>query len=66
MALAPDTPQAVDHDIDDPVVAAYAAGIDRTLIVEQLRRTPTERILAMMRVLQLSEELRAAIQKRRK
>jgi len=28
----------------DPVVEAYKAGIDRTLLVEQLRRTPEERM----------------------
>jgi hypothetical protein len=28
----------------DPVVEAYKPGIDRTLLVEQLRRTPEERM----------------------
>jgi hypothetical protein len=28
----------------DPVVQAYKPGIDRTLLVEQLRRTPEERL----------------------
>lgn len=28
----------------DPVVEAYKPGIDQTLIVEQLRRTPEERM----------------------
>jgi hypothetical protein len=28
----------------DPVVHAYKAGIDQTLVAEQLRRTPEERL----------------------
>jgi hypothetical protein len=28
----------------DPVIEAYKPGIDRTLLVEQLRRTPEERL----------------------
>jgi hypothetical protein len=28
----------------DPVVQAYKPGIDQTLLVEQLRRTPEERL----------------------
>lgn len=44
----------------DPVVEAYKAGIDTSLLAEQLRRTPTERVQAMMAMLQLSEALRAA------
>jgi hypothetical protein len=38
----------------DPVVEAYKPGVDQTLLVEQLRRTPEER---MRRV----EELQHAI-----
>ncbi len=28
----------------DPVVEAYKAGIDQTLVLEQLKRTPEERL----------------------
>jgi hypothetical protein len=38
----------------DPVVEAYKAGIDQTLIVEQLRRTPEER---MQRIEELQHAL---------
>ncbi|MSP59740.1 MAG: hypothetical protein EXR72_05250 [Myxococcales bacterium] len=44
----------------DPVIEAYKAGIDRTLIRENLRRTPEERILNAMKLQQLAEELRRA------
>jgi len=45
----------------DPVVEAYKAGIDRTLLIESLRRTPTERILAMMSMQRLVEEMRRGL-----
>lgn len=32
------------RDWTDPVVEAYKSGIDQTLLVEQLRRTPEERM----------------------
>jgi nicotinamidase/pyrazinamidase len=46
-----------DHD---PVIAAYMDGIDRTLVRESLRLTPTERVERLMSLQQLSEELRRA------
>ncbi|HVQ39001.1 MAG TPA: nicotinamidase, partial [Pyrinomonadaceae bacterium] len=45
---------------DDPVIAAYMAGIDRTLLRENLRLTPTERIERLMSLQQLAEELQRA------
>jgi hypothetical protein len=36
-------PQRGEHWID-PVIEAYKGGVDRTLIEEQLRRTPEERM----------------------
>jgi nicotinamidase/pyrazinamidase len=42
---------------DDPVIAAYMDGIDRTLIRENLRLTPTERVERLMGLQRLSEEL---------
>ena len=44
----------------DPVVEAYKKHVDLTLIREQLRRTPDERVARMIGALRLAEELRAA------
>ena len=44
----------------DPVVEAYKKDVDRTLIREQLRRTPDERVQRMLGALRLAEELRRA------
>ena len=44
--------------LPDPVIEAYKPGVDRTLLLENLRRTPTERLLAMMSMQRLIEEMR--------
>jgi len=44
----------------DPVVEAYKAGIDRTLIRRNLRLTPEERMLQLMELQRFAEELRRA------
>lgn len=44
----------------DPVIDAYKKGIDRTLIRENLKRTPEERILQLMKLQEFAEELQAA------
>jgi len=45
----------------DPAVEAYKSGIDRTLIDENLRRTPEERIRNLIRMHRTIEELRRAM-----
>ena len=40
----------------DPVVEAYKRHVDRTLLRENLRRTPEERVLALMALQRLAEE----------
>lgn len=42
------------------MVEAYEAGIDRTLIRENLKRMPEERFLALQRLKAFAEELRRA------
>ncbi|HXA17133.1 MAG TPA: hypothetical protein VN380_09090 [Thermoanaerobaculia bacterium] len=42
----------------DPVFEWYKAGIDRTLIRENLRRTPEERLRALEQLQRFAEELR--------
>jgi hypothetical protein len=44
----------------DPVVEAYKAGVDRTLIRERLTRTPAERVDDLVALAQFAEELREA------
>jgi hypothetical protein len=44
----------------DPVIEAYKAGIDRTLIVENLRRSVDERFLNLMALQRFAAELRRA------
>ena len=44
----------------DPVIEAYKAGVDRTLIRERLARTPTERVEDLVALARFAEELRAA------
>jgi hypothetical protein len=49
----------------DPVVDAYKLHVDRTLLRENLRKTPEERILALMELQRLAEEARRAGRKLR-
>jgi hypothetical protein len=44
----------------DPVVDAYKSGIDRTLIRENLRRSPEERLRALQQLQVFAQELRKA------
>ena len=42
----------------DPVIDAYKRDLDVSLLEESLRRTPEERILAIMEMQRLVEEMR--------
>jgi hypothetical protein len=44
----------------DPVVEAYKAGVDRTLIRERLARTPAERVEDLVELVDFADELRKA------
>jgi hypothetical protein len=44
----------------DPVIEAYKAGIDRTLLRERLKLSPEERLRDLMRLQVVAEELRRA------
>ncbi len=44
----------------DPVIEAYKRGLDRTLIRENLKRTPTERLERLMELQRFTEELQRA------
>jgi hypothetical protein len=44
----------------DPVIEAYKLDLDQSLLRENLRKTPTERVAALMQLQQLAEEARRA------
>ncbi len=44
----------------DPIIEAYKKDIDRTLLRENLRRTPEERVLAMQNFVRSVMALRVA------
>ncbi len=44
----------------DPVIEAYKQGVDRTLLRENLRRTPDERVRALVELQRFAEELERA------
>jgi hypothetical protein len=59
--VAGDSRFEVEVSLDpDPVIEAYKKDIDRTLIRENLKRTPEERILQLMKLQELAAELQAA------
>jgi hypothetical protein len=60
--MAPgDSRFAVDVSLDpDPVIEVYKKDVDRTLIRENLKLTPDERLVQLMRLQEFAEELRAA------
>ena len=49
----------------DPVIEAYKRDVDRSLIRENLRLTPEERILKLIELQHMAEELRRAGRKAR-
>jgi hypothetical protein len=49
-----------DSDSSDPVVEFYKRGVDRTLIRENLRRTPEERLRALEALQRFADEVRKA------
>ena len=61
MAARRDSPSSVDVPLpSDPVIDAYKKDIDRTLIRENLKLTPEERLRQLMRLQAFAEELQAA------
>ena len=49
-----------DDNWRDPVIEAYKKDVDVTIIRENLRKTPEERLLALMELQKFADELRAA------
>jgi len=47
----------------DPVIEAYKKDVDRTLLRENLKRSPTERVQNLMALQRLAEEARRAARK---
>jgi len=59
-AMEPKEPMEPMSGTPDPVIDAYKPGIDRTLIRENLRRSPEERVRALQQLQAFAEELRRA------
>lgn len=51
-------------DVPDAVVDAYKAGVDRTLLRERLRQTPSERAETYLGFLRSFDEFRSAVVRR--
>ena len=49
----------------DPVIEAYKAGVDRSLLRERLTLTPAERVEDLVALLAFAEELAAAGRRQR-
>lgn len=58
----PSTP--IDELVSDPVVEAYKRHIDRTLLKENLKLTPEERLVKMQAFANTLVELRGAAKRR--
>ncbi len=53
-------PAAMKPPPPDPVIEFYKQDVDRTLLRENLKRTPEERLRNLMALQRLAEELRRA------
>lgn len=53
--------ELVPQRVSDPVVEAYKAGVDRTLLVENLRRTVEERLRMNADVVYFTDEMRRSL-----
>lgn len=49
----------------DPVIEEYKKHVDMTLLLENLKRTPQERLDAMISMIELVEEMRRGLEARR-
>ena len=47
----------------DPVVEAYKRDVDRTLLRENLKLTPGERLATLQKLVEFTEELRRGMKK---
>jgi hypothetical protein len=49
-----------DAETADPIVELYKRGVDRTLIQENLKRSPEERLRALQELQRFAEDVRNA------
>ncbi len=60
-AIYPDAAVLRRHGLDpDPVIEAYKKDVDRSLLRQNLQRTPEERWSNFMQAMRLAEEVRRA------
>ena len=53
-------PEEPAHFEADPVIEAYKRDVDRTLLRENLKKSPDQRVRDLMRLQRLAEEARSA------
>lgn len=56
--------EGADRLEPDPLIEAYKKGVDRTLLRENLRKTPDERLQGLVELQRLAEEARGAVRAR--
>ena len=61
--ILPAMKTATPHDFD-PVIEAYKKDVDRTLIRENLKLTVEQRILNLMQLQRLADELKRSVKER--
>jgi hypothetical protein len=58
--VASQSPAKIERSSIDDVIDVYKRGVDRTLLQENLKKTPTERLQALQQMQRFAEELRRA------
>ena len=58
--MTAETPDVEATTYVDPIIELYKQDVDRTLLLENLKRTPEERIRNLMALQAFAEELRRA------
>lgn len=55
-----DVAEPTEDDVRDPVIEEYKKHVDRTLLRENLQRTPDERLRELVRLQRFAEEVARA------
>ena len=60
MVVTPNSTAPASSGDSDPVIEMYKRDLDRSLLRENLKKTPTERVAALMELQRLAAEARRA------
>lgn len=58
--------ELIPKETPDPVIEAYKRDVDRTLLIENLRKTPAQRVQTLVAMERLAREARRAMLARQK